>query len=218
MPVITPPFIPIPPQVTVYLVGSGNYVVPSVGGKLPLYLEIELQGGGSGGSGSGTGTTGGSSLNAGNTTFDVFAAFGGLATSRYISGGGGAGGGPIIFGITGGSGQYAKNTAVASAVGGEGGQSRNGCAGQASPGLGLPPIGSSPNSGSGGGGAGTSATAAVPGGGGGAGGWIVAQINNPVGPYAYSVGAKSVGGTAGTSGFVGADGANGYVKVTARWQ
>lgn len=205
---------------------NGTYTTPTVGGQLPLYLEITVVGGGAGGDGGGTATpathsTGGTA-SCWNTTGAA------CTTPVYQAGGGGAGSWTVGSGGTGGAIAGSATCAVplvgqaggagitsttsttqggfggSSFLGGGGSSSQNNTAGQTA----------AVNTGSGGQGGGTPASG-FSGPGGGAGATCVAYIATPASTYTYAVGQGGANGLAGTSGSIGGSGSTGKIIVKA---
>ncbi len=208
----------ISPTVQRFTSSSGTYTTPAD----VKFLLIKLVAGGGGGSGSGTGgaPTGGTG---GTTTFgtSLLTATGGVG--GQINGPGGFGGTVTVnspalarVSITGGIGQGPVSGDAVSNLGGGGGNSAFGGAGQNPNGTngGIGSAGATNTGGGGGGGSTTGATYQC-GAGGGAGGYIEALILNPSATYAYAVGAAGTGGTGGTgaSALNGGAGGSGVIVV-----
>lgn len=194
-----------PPQKTrITAIGAGTYTTPSGA----LYLEVKDKAAGSGGRGSGTSP--GNSAAAGNTTFGALTANGGGAVTTLVGGVGGT----CIGGDLNRTGQNGSSTpnGFINEQGGKGGGDLgyNGVSAQAG-------VSAIPNTGCGGSGGGAAGTAS-PGPGGGEGGYQEKLITSPAATYSYNVGAKSIGGIAGTSGFAGGDGSDGWIEVVAYFQ
>jgi hypothetical protein len=206
-----------PPQLTVFAVhGSGTYTTPlNAAGALPAYLEVEMCGAGGGAAGGGAGAGNGSTGT--QTKFGPFTVNAGQA--GFTNGGGGAagsGGCPTcsiyISGTQGGIPKVSTTNATFT-TGGYGAGTVD---------FGAPTEGIAGGNGvsgrlpcGGGSGGGTTSGTATAGGGGGSGEWGFIQINNPAASYAYQVGN---GGLGGVGAQVGGKGADGYIKVNARWQ
>ena len=209
--------------------GTGDSTITFSASKAPLYIEVIAVGGGGGGGGSGNGGTGGSG---GDTTFSsssVIKAGGASGAPNGNNGVGGAGGpsaigSPAIEVVAqdGGTGMSLTNEPLASsiALGGTGGVSPFGGAGQGGVGSGSGQTGGAAvnHSGSGGGGAGSSNGAGgEAAGGGGAGAYVDAIIQNPAATYTIAIGGGGAGGTAGSSGSPNAaGGAGGAGRLTVK--
>jgi hypothetical protein len=201
--------------------GTGDATITFYAIRSPLFLNVKLVGAGAGGAGAGV-PTGNAGTNATGSSFgtSLLSATGGV--------GGAAGGGD--YGGLGGIGTIASpayglasagnsgggsNTAIVTiyVLGGSGGQSPFGGA-----------VGSSPannagstavaNTGSGGsGGSSSGALNVVSGAGGGSGGYVDAIIPSPSASYPFVIGAAGSGGAAGTNGFPGGSGSDGFIEV-----
>lgn len=202
--------------------GTGDSSIVFYTVRAPLSLNILMSGAGGGGSGSGTSP--GSANAGGNSTFgtSLLVANGGAAavfnSAPGVGGTASLGTGPLGLAFQGGGGGGA--VPEPGAPGGSGGSNSLGGAGQGSA-NGTAGTNASTNSGAGGGGASSLANSdPVPGG--GSGGFVNAFISASNIAFAYSypvvVGAKGTGGTAGGSGFVGGNGADGIVLVTEHYQ
>lgn len=202
----------------------GTYSTPT--NPAPLYLRVRMVGGGGGGSGSGTSVPAGflGTISAfGVNTLVANGGTGADGTSAAPGGTASLGSGPIGIALTGGGGtgggidqtvttaSFAGGSGGSSAFGGEGGggtYNQTGKSGAA-------------NTGGGGGGAGCAATASAnnfAGQGGGSGGFVDAIITSPATAYVYTVAVSVSGGSAGTNGQAGGNGASGLVEVTEYYQ
>lgn len=224
---------PCTPQVTDLTTGggSGTYTTPTCGGVTANTLELFMVGGGGGAGGGGNGS--GSVAAGGNTCWNTTGAA--CTTPLYQAGGGGAGANSAAGGIGGaisgsgsgdagtvaggaGGGSVGGATAGAQAAGGLGGNSCLGGGGAVGLNTGAGGNGA-PNSGAGGGGGGGPATSATySGSGGGSGACFYKVISSPAGTYTYAVANTAAGGTFGTGGGAGGNGAAGEIRVIARWQ
>lgn len=196
------------PDFQTFLSGtSQTYTTPTSGGNLPLYLRVRMIGGGGGGGGSGGGN--GSGGDGADTSFSDWTAAKGLAGGAAT----GAGGAPGSGGSGGTDGTGTKICRVGGAsgigIGGPGGGSKYGGAGNASLGGSNAGGNGRTNTGSGGGGGSSG------GGGGGAGEYVEFVITAPASSYTYTVGS---GGTAGAGANGGGTGAAGRIEVDAHWQ
>jgi hypothetical protein len=210
------------PAVTVYTSGSGTYTVPTNA----KYLTVRMIGGGGGGAGAGTGSSAGSGGAGGTSTFGTSLLTAPGAPGGYngsVSGnGGGAGTAPTIsspavqiVGLAGtpGSGTMV-NATVGYNIGGFGGTSPFGGAGNPSGGGGGG-LNAIANTGAGAGGGGNPNNSNYGGGGGSSGSYIEALISSPSSTYSYAVGAGGTAGTIGTNGTTGGTGGSGIIIVTA---
>jgi hypothetical protein len=199
-----------------------TYTTPS--GPTPLYIKVRMVGGGGGGSGSGTTQPNGGAGSASRFGTALLVANGGAAGTTSIGGVGGTaslGTGPIGMAISGANGSYGQssNTSGTNILGGGGGVSPFGGAGNTIAGAGSTSGSSVANSGSGGPGAGISGGGSqVTGAGGGAGGYIDAVINTPTSTYFYAIGAAGTAGVAGTGGSAAGAGGSGVIIVEEFYQ
>lgn len=213
--------------------GTGDATIVFYAVRAPLYIRVKAIGGGGGGAGSSTiaANNGGAGSNGASTTFGttLIVAGGGSGGSGGTgqSGGGGGtaslGSGPDGIAVPGSAGsgsQQAVTTGNNFLGGSAGGSSAIGGAGGGGPGN-AAGVAANTNSGSGGGGAGGPATGAT-GASGGSGGYVEATITHVNSAFAYTfayaVGALGGHGSAGTSGFVGGDGAAGLLLVQEFFQ
>lgn len=200
--------------------GSGNYTPPAGCTR----IEVDFKGSGAGGTGTGTAGT----ITATNGSDAIFASYhaaAGLNSASNFPSMGGSGGadGTVAAwvrsfpGAPGGPVSLIPWSATTYALqGGNGGGSG---AGRTSV-NGNNGVDAVANSGAGGGAAGfgpdTLGNLAADlgfGGGGSEAERRIMQINNPVGPYAYTVPDGGAGGAAGTSGHAGGKGASGYIII-----
>lgn len=207
--------------------GTGDATIQFYSFRKPLYYLTKLVGAGGGGSGSGE-TPGGAGSAGGDTTFGGMTAGGGLG-GVWQGNPGGLGGTPTIGAFIGIAlqGQTAMGYR---GTGGAGGFIDTGSRGGDAPFFGGGAPGSSSNvvpnaaSAPGGGGAGAGMQGGgndYSGSGGGSGAYIEATIANPLSSYAYSIGTKGTGGTAGggvNPGAAGGDAADGMVIVFECYQ
>lgn len=216
-----PPSVGLAPTMTkLFTVGSGNYTPPSGCTR----IEVEFKGGGGGGTGTGTAGTivgglGGDAIFAsyhatgGNGSASNFPAMGGsggadgtaAAWARTFPG---APGNPVSL-VPWSATTYAMN-------GGNGGGSgagrtsinaNDGIAALANTGAGGGAAGFGPDT------LGNVAAVTGFGGGGSEAERRIIAINNPVGPYAYTVPDGGTAGPAGTSGHAGGKGGSGYIII-----
>lgn len=215
-----------PPQVTAFTTtGSSTYTVPTGA----LYLEVELQGAGGGGGGSGTLTTAGAGLNGGFASFGIAMAgtgIGGGAGNATTAANGGQSGSSFIGGLAGfilpgsnGDGGSTTSLNTILIVGGAGGGTVFGGAGN---GVTASTAGAGgTNTGGGGGGSGNGENANVAAGAGGGGGGHAKCYfygSSLLASYQVGVPAGGGGGNAGTTGGAGGAGGSGIVVVTAYFQ
>lgn len=210
------------PTIQKFTSASGTYTTPT--SPAPLYIRIVMVGGGGGGSASGT-ASGGAGGAGTASTFGTSLLSAGGGTGGSWGGGGASGGsaslgsGPIGISLGGATGSCSGvQTITGNSVGGNGGASAFGGAGQ---GLYTNINGGSgqTNTGGGGGGGGlVFGTAGDTGSGGGSGGYVDALITSSIAAtYAYVVGAGGSAGVA-TTGNNGGTGGSGLVTVFEYYQ
>jgi hypothetical protein len=194
--------------------GSGNYNPPAG----CVAINVRMVGGGSGGQGNSTDgniNTGPHGTAGGNTTFgpNLIANGGTIHPTNAVSppSGGSASGGDInIGGASGGAGQQMITAGSCQLLGGNGGSSIFGGGGTSVLG-GTGNAANGPGSGGGGAGAWYQAANNCSGAGGSTGGYCEKLILNPVGPYAWVVGAGGIGGTG--ANFLGGLGGAGMIII-----
>ena len=215
-----PPFGAKLPTVQRITSGSGTYITPAG----VRWLRVIAIGGGNGGQGSGTTPVDTGTATAGDTTFgsSLITGGGGLRASGANANGGGGGVATVnspainLASVTGGMGVSggAYSSAGTRFVGGHGGDTPGlGGAGKNSVFSGAG-ANATANTGGGGQGGGNNGVAnVISGAGGGSGARAEAIIIDPDASYAYAVGAKVNGGTAGASGLAGGNGADGVLII-----
>jgi len=211
------------PTVQRFTSGSDTYYTPA-GVK---YLRVTVVGSGGGGAGSGTTNSGGTGTNGNSSTFgsSLLTAAGGSGAAGGIVAPGAGGAATInspaiavvsFTGQTGGAQSYTLAGAANNGVnGGDGGNSilfAGGGPGTSDWGAGTGSAGST-NTGGGGAGGGSNTASVNGGNGGGGAASLIAIIPNPLGSYAYSVGASVGGGAGGTSGYAGGASGSGLIIV-----
>lgn len=212
------------PNVQIFTSGtSQTYTTPTCNSTLPLYLEIEGIGAGGGAPGSGTSPTG-SPASGGNTTVacggTTLTGNGGTVGTSNASAHAGGAGGTATSGdenITGGTGNSGAANTTAVVTGPAGGAGPYGGAGPGGANAGQAGGAGTTNTGAGGGAGGTSAGVATASAG-GAGGFFKKLLTSPPSTCTYSIGGGGAGGGGGTSGIGGGAGADGRVRIVARWQ
>lgn len=204
--------------------GTGDTTIAFTVSKAPVYLEVVGIAAGGGGSGSGT-ALGGTGSTGGNTTFgsSLLTANGG-SPGAFQNAANGVGGAVTItapaygVGIPGGNGggRNINGTGSSQLAGSPGGQ---GAFGGGAFGSLQTSLQGRDKTGGGGSGGGTSGTSnSDTGTGGGSGSFFRAFVPSPSATYAFACGTGGGGGTAGTNGFAGGDGADGYLSVICHFQ